>query len=561
MTLLEPRRRLRWVQRISDPALDAEITALREYLQRAGFSSHSGAAAGPGDASGEITVVWADAPLPRADQAALARLETPLVLAGPTLHTDAIGDHTELTGLLTRAATPVHDVRVRPSAAAGALGERLADHDHAGLAHLGEHTHVSDRVLLVDKVADDVEVLLDAAVGLGRHPVAAIRGRCLAWTLGTTAEAVSSPAARRLFVLALRRLLGMPSLQRPIRVGLLGFGAIGLEHARAIDAVAGLQLNAVCDKDPARLAVAERFAPDATSGSDAAALVDGDATDLIVVSTAPDTHAAWALRALAAGKHVVVEKPFAIHTADADRVLACAAERDLLAVVYQNRRFDPDHLAIRRAVSSGRIGDVFHVETFVGGYGHPCNLWHSDAGVSGGAFFDWGAHVVDQILDLIDAPVTAVTAMTHKRMWFDVTNADHSRLTVLFDNGVEAEFVYSDLAAARKPRWYVLGTRGAIVGNWRVERVVTRTDVGTLAEDVLAPADSPPVLDLHDAEGSVTRLATPAGGPYAFHRELTDALLLGLPMQVTGESSRRVMAVLEAAAESAADGGRPVVPS
>jgi len=90
--------------------------------------------------------------------------------------------------------------------------------------------------------------------------------------------------------------------------------------------------------------------------------------------------------------------------------------------------------------------------------------------------------------------------------------------------------------------------------------VIARSDIGTLVEDVLAPADSPPVLDLHAADGSVTRLSTPAVLPNAFHRELADRLQLGLSMSVTADQSRRVLAVLEAARISARDGGHPVVP-
>jgi predicted dehydrogenase len=257
---------------------------------------------------------------------------------------------------------------------------------------------------------------------------------------------------------------------------------------------------------------------------------------------------------------VVVEKPFAIRTSEADEVLAAARAGGLQAVVYQNRRFDPDHLAVKRLVHGGQIGDVFHVETFVGGYGHPCNLWHSDESVSGGAFYDWGSHLLDQVLDLIRTPIEYVTATSHKLQWFDVTNADHSRVTVRFVDGAEAEFIHSDLAAALKPRWYVLGTRGAIVGQWRSETIVSRSDIGTLVEDALAPADSPPLLDMFAADGSTTRVATPAGEAYQFHRELADRLRLGLPMTVTGEQSRRVLSVMEAATISAADSGRPVVP-
>ena len=414
---------------------------------------------------------------------------------------------------------------------------------------------------MIDKTADDVQVLLSARVGLIEHPVLTWRpGTATAvWTLGTTPASVDDRGATRVLVQLVRLVCGVPDAPT-VGVGLLGYGAIGHEHSRAVRDVPGLALTAVCDTSVERLTAAATAAPGVATTTAADDLLDRDDVDLVVVSTPPSTHAAWALRALEAGKHVVVEKPFAIRTEEADQVLAVAEAADLLAVVYQNRRTDPDYLALRRLVTEGTLGEVFQVDTFVGGYGHPCNLWHSDEAVSGGAFYDWGSHVLDQVLDLVPTDIEHVTAATHKLRWFDVTNADHSRVTVRFVDGTEAEFVHSDLAAALKPRWYVLGTLGAVVGSWRTEKVVSRNDIGTLVEDVLAPADSPPDLDLHSADGSVTRVAMPAPEPYRFHREVADRVRLGLPMSITGAQSRRVLSVMEAARESAADHGRPVVP-
>ena len=190
------------------------------------------------------------------------------------------------------------------------------------------------------------------------------------------------------------------------------------------------------------------------------------------------------------------------------------------------------------------------------GFGHPCNYWHSDESVSGGAIFDWGSHYLDWLLDLFPQQVAYVTAATHKRRWHDVTNADHSRVTVRFAGGVEGEFVHSDLAAALKPKWYVLGTEGAIVGEWRQASVLSRTSIGTLAEDRLAPADSPADLRVVSADGSETRLALRparvplpprAGRPAALRR----------PMSVTPQGSRRNVAVMQAAMMSARDDARP----
>lgn len=553
--------RLAWIVDVRDP-LATGVAALRSSLTAAGMPDLGTPASAADLRAADAVVVWADRPLAADLAAALADPAVRAVLAGPTL-ADADPELVlaEAAGLRLRGSTPVHDARLRPGADVGD-GLRPVTHQHGDASHLDEHEHLSDRVALVDKTADDVRVLRTARVGLVEHPVVTWRPATAtaAWTMGTTPEAVGDRGAMRILVQLIRLASGAP-VPRPVGVGLLGYGAIGHEHSRAVRAVDGLRLAAVCDTSAERRAAADAAAGGVPTTASADDLLGRDDVDLVIVSTPPNTHAGWALRAIRAGKHVVVEKPFAIRTAEADEVLAAARATDLLAVVYQNRRFDPDYLALARLVRAGAVGEVFHVETFVGGYGHPCNLWHSDEDVSGGAFYDWGAHLLDQVLDLLPADVEYVTAAAHKRRWFDVTNADHSRVTVRFVDGVEAEFVHSDLAAALKPRWYVLGTEGAVVGSWRTERVVSRSDIGTLVEDVLAPADSPPVLELFGADGSVTRVATPEAEPYRFHREVADRVRWGLPMTVTGEQSRRVLAVLEAARASVADSGRPVVPA
>ncbi len=553
--------RVAWIVRLRSQLLTAAVTAAREQLTAGGLLDAGEVRTAADLRTADVVLVWADQPLPDDLVSALVDPSVRVLLAGPTI-TDADGGGllAEAAGLAWGAWTPVHDLRLRVGAdAVDAL--RPAGHSHGDQAHSDQHEHLTDRVVTVDKVLDDVAVLRVARVGLHDQPVLTWRAATGtgAWTMGTQAGSVAHPTSLRALSQVLRWIGGQQA-PAPERVGLLGYGAIGHEHSRAVRATDGLTLTAACDTSSQRLEQAAEAAPGIATNTSAEALLERDDVDLVVISTPPDSHAQWALRAIAAGKHVVVEKPFAIHTRDADEVIAAATAADRLAVVYQNRRYDPDFLALRRRVDAGDLGGLFHVELFVGGYGHPCNLWHSDESVSGGAFYDWGSHLLDQALNLMPQQIEYVTAATHKLCWFDVTNADHSRVTVRFVDGAEAEFVHSDLAAALKPRWYVLGTTGAVVGNWRTERVISRTDIGTLAEDVLAPADSPPTMDLYAADGSRTRLATPAGQPYGFHRELVDRLQWGIPMSVTAQQSRRVVAVMEAAAESAADQGRPVVP-
>ena len=420
---------------------------------------------------------------------------------------------------------------------------------------------LTDRWPLQEKVADDVEVLLTANVAFADHPVGTWRPATGVGMLTVGESSSGEPAWHRLVHRVLRHLLSQRD-GAPVRVGVLGYGAIGHEHNAAIQLTQGLSLAAVCDPNPLRVDAARELAPEVRGHSDGLDLLADDGVDLVIVSTPPNTHAEWALKALEAGKHVVVEKPFCITVAEADRQIAAAAARGLTLAVYQNRRWDPDYLALKQVVRSGQIGEVFHYESFIGGYGHPCNYWHSDEAVSGGAIYDWGSHYLDWALDLFGQEVEWVSATTHKRVWHDVTNADHSRVLVHFVDGVEAEFTHSDLSAALKPKFYVLGTRGGIIGDWRHERVVARSPIGTLLEDRLAHSDSPADLRVFTPNGDgrthETRLAVPPAPPQPFHRQLADQVLSGEPMEITPSGSRRNIAVMQAATQSAALGGRPV---
>lgn len=541
-----PRSSVRTVSWVVPPT--GELDRLRDQVNVA-----AGLVPGP-LATADLIIVWHE--LSANDQLATdlvrrAEAGARVLLAGPTLRGTPIGSPlSDGAGLLPGDSSPGHEVRIRPGAAS-----------IAPVVPPGTLPH--ERILLIDKVVEDVEVLLTANVRLAEHPVASYRPSTGIGTF-TLAGGATAPSRDylRLFLQILRHLTDSPGPRAltSTRVGLLGYGAIGAEHRRALAATSGLELGAVCDRSADRRNLAATSAPDVAVFADPEQLLGAD-IDLLVVSTPPDSHAYWAMRAVDAGMHVVVEKPFALTTADADEVLDFAHRRGRLAVVYQNRRFDPDHLAIKRLVTDGRIGRVFRAEAFIGGYGHPCNFWHSDEQVSGGAVFDWGAHVLDQLLDLVPGDVATVAGAEHKLVWHDVSNADHSRVTVTLSDGAEIEFTHSDIAAALKPRWYVLGTEGAIVGDWRTESVIGRSEIGVLSEDRLAPADSPPQLKLLDSFGSTTDIRLPHDQWYGFHQELADFLRWGIPMSVTGEQSRRVLAVMEAARRSAQSCGQPMTPA
>jgi predicted dehydrogenase len=276
-------------------------------------------------------------------------------------------------------------------------------------------------------------------------------------------------------------------------------------------------------------------------------MLDSGLIDLVVISTPPNSHYSWAKESLNRGLNVILEKPMALSVEHCDELMALAASKNLLLVVYQNRRFDADFTTMKKLIDDGVIGEVFSYESFVGGYSKPCSYWHSDVEVSGGAIFDWGSHFIDQILATIPSKVDKVNAINQKRVWNHVTNADHADVSITFLDGARATFTNSDLAAARKPKFYVLGTTGAIIGDWDLAAGST-------------PADLPAILTLHRADGTSEVIPNSPISPYSFHQGVVAYLNHGTPMDITTRQSRDVVAIMQAAEESAAANGSSVSP-
>ncbi|HET6792899.1 MAG TPA: Gfo/Idh/MocA family oxidoreductase [Acidimicrobiales bacterium] len=410
-------------------------------------------------------------------------------------------------------------------------------------------------------------VLLSVSIGFRDRVAGAAwaldRGHVCA--LGLSADATLAPGAPvgRLVARAVRP----PEELRPRRtlgVGVVGYGpygGMGYYHGLACQATDGLELVAACDPDPNRRKAAEAdFAGIRTYADLDDMAADAD-LDIAVVATPPTLHFATVRRLLEAGKHVACEKPLCMTVDEVDTLVRTAG--GLCLTVNQNRRWDPDFVAIRRAVDAGLLGELFNVETFVGGFDHPCRAWHSDVAVSGGAVYDWGSHHVDWLLQLMGEAPARVTTYGHKRVWHDVTNLDQLRLHLLWEDGREGVFFQSDLAAVRKPKFFVQGTAGTLVGNYR-PLVFERLETGLgyqseTAHHAEAPADL--VLARYESGYGVTETRLPPAPPqpFAFHRNLADHLLLGEPLAVTVESVRPVIAVLEASQRSSDEGGSTIV--
>ena len=330
--------------------------------------------------------------------------------------------------------------------------------------------------------------------------------------------------------------------ERKVKCAVVGYGGafnMGKAHAQWMNDTGRMVTLAACDIDPARTAEARQDFPDIATYDDIDKMLAESDAELVVIITPHNTHAELGLKVLNAGRHVVLEKPMCITADEATAMIEAAKKAEVTLTTFHNRRHDGDFMAIKEAIEKGLIGEVFHIEAASGGYGHPRHWWRSDKKISGGCMYDWGAHFVDWILNLIPEKIENVTGFFHKRVWHDVTNEDHTQAIIRFKNGAMADLQISNIARINKPRWRILGTKGAIL------------DQGAGSFKLATEVDGVAV----EGEVKYKESTWPE-----YYQNLAAHLLDGAPLEVTPESARRVIAVIETAEKSATSGKSEPVP-
>ena len=336
------------------------------------------------------------------------------------------------------------------------------------------------------------------------------------------------------------------------RVAVVGYGFAGrCFHTYLVDLADGLELYALASSRPEARADAHRRFGIKTMETFEEVLAD-EAVDLVVLATPNDLHAPHAIRAMEACKHVVTDKPMCLSLCEADAMIAASQANDRLLSVFQNRRWDGDFLTIKKVLQEGLLGTPFLIEMFWGQFGIPRG-WRGDAEHGGGKFFDLGAHLVDQALQLVDAPVECVYAAFHSPPGWERDIEAHALASIRFANGVEVRVENSSMAQRPKPRWYVLGTEGALVkeGIDPQERAMIDGDIDAARE---APEHYARLFRNVDGQASETVLETVPGRWRSYYENIAEALSDRSKLTVTAESARAAFAVIEAARQSAATG-------
>ena len=283
----------------------------------------------------------------------------------------------------------------------------------------------------------------------------------------------------------------MAGRRTKVRVGVIGYGGafnMGREHLLEMKK-AGMAPVAVAEIDESRLRVAEQDFPGIETYASVEKMLRASPVDLLAVITPHNTHARLAIKCLNAGKHVVCEKPMALTTAECDAMIAAARRSGVMLSTYHNRHWDGWILNALKFIRAGRIGEVVRVDVHMGQWSRPGDWWRSSKSISGGILYDWGVHLLEYTLQIVDSDIGEVSGFAKsgfwapKTAWKKDTNEDEGFITVRYASGAWSTLLVTALDAAPRKGWvHVTGTKGSFEFDGQGWRLTTPGDATTTIE-------------------------------------------------------------------------------
>jgi scyllo-inositol 2-dehydrogenase (NADP+) len=349
-------------------------------------------------------------------------------------------------------------------------------------------------------------------------------------------------------------------MHEPIQVGVVGFGLAGrVFHTAVVEATPGLELKCIVQRSGNDAA---REYPQAHCGHSIEELLSNVGIQLVVIATPNYSHFELAKQCLQAQRHVVIDKPFTLTSAEAAELIDLARKRGLLLTAYQNRRWDGDFQAVRQVIASGELGRIVSFESHYDRFRPEPrrDVWRENGGPGGGVLFDLGSHVIDQTLQLFGAPETITASVRVERENAVVDDAWDIFLTYQHPAPFTALLRSTLTACAPGPRYVIHGARGSFV-KWGIDPQEDQIKAGMKFEDSAygqEPESAWGELRLCNGQDPATsrRIPTPKGDYRGFYANVRDALLGKAELAVKPQQAWRTTRLIELARESCAQGRR-----
>ena len=334
-------------------------------------------------------------------------------------------------------------------------------------------------------------------------------------------------------------------------VVVIGYGGMGGWHTRFILENKVVNLLGIYDIKPERCALAEEKGIHAYSSFDE--VLSDERVDFVVIATPNELHKPLAIEAMSRGKHVISEKPVTLSSEDLKEIIDASKKYGRLFTTHQNRRWDVDFLMMREVYQTKQLGEVFTIESrYHGSRGIPGD-WRGKKEHGGGMILDWGVHLIDQMLGIVnDQKITKIYCRCDHLTNDEVD--DGFKLDIFFERGLVGHIEVCTRNFISLPRFLMAGMDGtAIINDWKDKTrvVLCKTWEENDVKPVVTAAGLTKTMAPRDEKTTVSyEIERPASDVHDFYRNFVKAIDGEAEQIVTHKQLMRVMRVMEAAFES-----------
>ena len=235
-----------------------------------------------------------------------------------------------------------------------------------------------------------------------------------------------------------------------INFGIIGFGFMGHIHEKTLNSLESANVVAVCDIEEEKMkdAITENVIK--TTSFDE--LLKIDDINTVIISISNHVHKEVVIKAAKAGKNIICEKPAAMNVKEFDEMIAAVKEAGVLFTVHQQRRFDQDFRTAKEVYDQNTLGNVYTIQSMLYGINGNMHDWHVFKKYGGGMLYDWGVHLIDQMLYMVDSKIKTIFADVRNVINEEVD--DYFKILFKFENGVTGEIELGTYFLADKPNWF-----------------------------------------------------------------------------------------------------------
>ncbi len=274
--------------------------------------------------------------------------------------------------------------------------------------------------------------------------------------------------------------------------------------------------------------------------------------ELVIVNTPNYTHYEYAKKALEAGKHVIVEKPFTVNVNEAEELIALAKKQNKMLSVYQNRRYDSDYRTIKKVLDQKLLGDLVEVEIHFDRYREELSpKKHKETpGPGAGVLYDLGSHLIDQALQLFGMPEKVFADIRITRPLSEVD--DYFELLLYYPN-LRVRLKAGYFVREALPGYILHGTKGSFIkAKTDVQEIMLQAGNMPGGKDWGTEPESEKGLLHTDIDGKIVReYITSEQGNYGdYYHGIYEAIRNNKPVPVTAEEGEKVIKIIQAAFES-----------